>query len=35
MFEVMIYGRKISPTQYLAGLFLNADSMRQADACKK
>lgn len=29
----MIYGRKISPTRYLEGLFLNIDCIRQADAC--
>lgn len=32
-FEVMIYGRKIFPTLYLASL--NADYIRQADACLK
>lgn len=31
----MIYGRKISPIQYLTGLFLNADYVRQIDACIK
>lgn len=31
----MIYGRKILPTWYFAGLFLKADYIRQADACIK